>query len=149
MRLPCMQFTVRQMVVGVAILAVLAYNLGIPAWDRLRGPLMTRIVLTRLGRPIRLATVGPMPLLRFLESIQQASAGSIPLAIDAQGLNAVRANIGSQVAIDTDGIAIGRLLDRTLEPLGLSFYVLDGSLIITSISETNRVLGLTEQARRP
>jgi hypothetical protein len=149
MKLPPVRFTVRRMIGAVAVLAVLTYNVAIPTWEYVKGPLMTRAVLTRLGRPIHLGTAGQMPLVNLLNSVERTTVGSIPVCVDTAGFRDVGANIGSPVVIGPDRMPVKRLLDDALKPLGLSYYVVDGILIITSISSAERTLRNNKGARRP
>ncbi len=149
MGLSRVRFTVRQMVVGVAALAILSYNVGIPTWDHLKGPLMTRVVLRGLDRPIQLGIVGRTSLGGFLESIDRASAGSVSIALDPSPLSDLGVSMKSPVFVETDRMPVGQLLDQALKPLGLSYYVADGVLIVTSFGDAQGVLRNNNQARRP
>jgi hypothetical protein len=133
---------------AVAALAVLTYCVVIPAWERLRGPLATRAVLTSLGRPVRLEVEGRLSLADFLGSVERASRGPIPVSIDVNVMNAVGAGSMSSIAVSPGLTPARRRLEDALTPLGLSYFVQDGVLIVTSVESAERALKGNKGARR-
>jgi hypothetical protein len=153
MRLPRVRFTVRGLMIAVAVFAVSVY-VAVPAWDYYSLPPGTRRVLTKLGHPIRFPAAGPIPLLGLLKIIRGASIGpkdnGIPIYVDPDGLVEAGAGIQSPVEVDSDRVPVKERLGRSLKPLGLGYFVKDGLLTITSGKSADRALkSHPKAARRP
>ena len=153
-RFPRVRFTVRRMMVVVAVLAVFVNYIAVPVWDYYHIPPKTRAVLTMLGQPIRLTSSGPMPLVVVLKSIKAGTQGAansgIPIYVDPVGLADAGARVESTIVATTDPMTAKEQLDRSLVPLGLGYFVKDGLLTITSAKEAGLALKRhPKEARRP
>ena len=74
----------------------------------------------------------------------------IPVYVDPIGLEEARVDITKPVEIGPDQVRLKAFLDQRLGPLGLSDYVEDGLLTITSKQAADRALRRSpRQARRP
>jgi hypothetical protein len=154
MKLPRVRFTVRRMMVAIAILAIFTYYVVMPTWDYYSLPPKTRAVLSKLGMPIRLPSPGPVPLGSVLKAIKGASVGAkdngIPIYVDPNGLAEAGAGIRSTVEVNADRSSIEETLRKSLEPLRLGYFVKDGLLTITSAKSADLTLRSNpKEARRP
>ena len=147
-------FRIRTALVAVAVIAVLLYTVIIPLWDHYHLPKATRIALAKLDRTIRVAADGPIPLGEIIrvvrtDSVERGDDG-IPVHVDPIGLEEARVDITKPVEIGPDQVRLKAFLDQRLGPLGLSDYVEDGLLTITSKQAADRALRRSpRQARRP
>jgi hypothetical protein len=91
MKLPRVQFTLRRLMVAIALTTVLTYLVVIPAWDYYHLTPKTRLILRKLRMPVSLPINGPMTLEEFLKAIKTASAepkdSGIPLYVEPNGLS--------------------------------------------------------------
>jgi hypothetical protein len=145
-RLPNVRFSVRGMLLAIAMSAVFIYYVAAPAWHFYRLPPETHRVLGKLRMPMTLAVngTGPPVLKDLLKQIRGASSGpkdnGIPIYIDPAGLQEVNRSETSAIEAKTGVGPIRDHLDLTLSPLGLDYYIKDGLLTITSAKSAKRVL---------
>ena len=74
----------------------------------------------------------------------------IPVYVDPNGLAEARAEIGMPGEVGPDRVRLKDFLDQRLGPLGLSYYVSEGLLTITSKRAADQALKrMPRGARRP
>jgi hypothetical protein len=142
------------MVIAIAALAVLIYQVLIPLWGYYSLPPTTRAVLSILGRPVRIRSGGTMTLAALLKGARAATAPptttGIPIYVDPSGLSEAGAGDESTVVVVSDPMPLKDHLEGSLKPLGLGCFVRDGVLMITSEKEVDRALrDYPTRARRP
>jgi hypothetical protein len=93
-------------------------------------------LLLRLEEPVAMSFANDTPLEDVLVYIKQATAGpkrpGIPIYVDPQGLQQAEKSLTSPIQIDLEGIPLRRTLQLLLKQLGLTYFVDDGILVITS-----------------
>jgi hypothetical protein len=154
MKIPSPRLRLRTAVVVIAVLALTLKYIAIPLFDYYSLSRNTRDVLARLDRLVRVSPSGPMSLGTFLRTFRAVSrAGNdngIPVYVDPAGLDEARAMIGATVDVNPEQAPLKAQLRRALEPLGLSYYVRDGLLTITSKQAADHALRRTpKRVRRP
>jgi hypothetical protein len=142
------------MVIAIAALAVLTYQVLIPLWDYYSLPQTSRAVLSILGRPVRLRSAGAMTLASLLKGARAATAApattGVPIYVDPTGLSEAGAGDETTVFVVSDPLPLKDHLERSLKPLGLGYFVRDGVLMITSAKSVERALrDHPTKARRP
>jgi len=126
------------LVAAIVILTFLAYRGATSAWDDYTLHPGTRMILTKLNQKGQFAAKGgaDQPLADMLLSVSIGSRGpkddGIPINVDMRGLNEARATMQSRVRVPPRRGRLKEILDETLKPLGLGYYVRDGLLTITS-----------------
>lgn len=125
------RFTLRFIMISIAVVTVLTYCAGLPIWRYYRLPANTRAVLSAVRSPVRLPSSGTMPLMTLLKNIKTKSPG-IPIHVDPIGIADAKTEIDAMVTVSGDKLMVKAHLEHALKPLGLGFFVKDGLLLITS-----------------
>ena len=125
------RFTLRMIMISIAVVTVLTYSVGLPVWRYYQLPANTRAVLSALRRPVRLPSSGPMPLMTMLKGVKGVSVG-VPIFVDPIDLASVNLDENSTVTASAENLTIKDHLEHSLKPMGLSFFVKDGLLMITT-----------------
>jgi hypothetical protein len=155
--MPKIRFSIRLMLVAIAVSAALAHFVVVPTWKYYQLPAGTRRVLGKLGMTMTLPASGPTPrdLKDLLKQIKATSVTGpkdpgIPIYLDPIGLEDAGSTVVTPVAVAGGRMTIKAHLDRTLPPLGLDYFVKDGLLTITSAEGARAMLAnQPEKARRP
>ena len=96
----------------------------------------TKQLLAALEEPIAMSFANETPLDDVLKYIKQATTTAtypgIPIYVEPKGLADAKATIQSTVQIDREGVPLRITLNQALRPLGLSYIVKDGFLMIDS-----------------
>lgn len=96
----------------------------------------TKQLLAALEEPIAMSFANETPLDDVLKYIKQATTtptySGIPIYVDPDGLREAKATINSTVQIDQQGVPLRTTLSQALKPLGLSYVVKEGFLMISS-----------------
>jgi RNA polymerase sigma factor (sigma-70 family) len=96
----------------------------------------TKQLLAALEEPIAMSFANPTPLNDVLKYIKEATTTptytGIPIYVDPKGLADAKATIQSLVKMDQEGVPLRTSLYQALKPLGLSYIVKDGFLLIDS-----------------
>jgi RNA polymerase sigma factor (sigma-70 family) len=96
-------------------------------------------ILTKLEEPVAMSFPNETPLddvLKYIKHATQKSNDSgIPIYVDPQGLQEADKSLTSPIQIDLEGVPLRRTLQLLLKQLGLTYFVDDGILVITSESE--------------
>jgi RNA polymerase sigma factor (sigma-70 family) len=96
----------------------------------------TKQLLAALEEPIAMSFANETPLDDVLKYIKQATTTAtypgIPIYVEPKGLADAKATIQSTVQIDREGVPLRITLNQALRPLGLSYIVKDGLLMIDS-----------------
>ena len=132
------------LVIALAILTFVVYRGGITAWDYYTLHPGTRMILSRLNQKGRFAARGDQPLADMLLSVGIGSKGpkdgGIPIFVDTRGLHEAGATMQSKVRVPPRRGRLKDILNETLEPLGLGYYVRNGLLTITSAEAAGRAV---------
>jgi hypothetical protein len=96
----------------------------------------SKAVLAQLDQPYAMPFPEETPLADLLKYVTQATttatALGIPIVVDAIGLDEVGATLQSTVSIDLEGVPLKTTLRLVLHPLGLTYTIKDGLLVISS-----------------
>jgi hypothetical protein len=125
-----------------------------PLWRYYSLPWKTRAVLGKLGRSVRLSSSAPLTLEGLLKAVKVTSTepgdSGVPIYVDPVGLQEAGATMMKPVTVRPGKVPTRLLLRQALEPLGLSYFVKDGLLTITTKEEAEFVLEeFPNEARRP
>ncbi len=131
-------------VIAMAILGYLIYLGGISAWDHYNLHPGTRMILTKLNQKGQFAAKGDQPLADMLLGMRIGSKGpgdnGIPINVDMRGLHEAGATMQSRVRVPPRRGRLKDILNETLKPLGLGYYVRNGLLTITSAEAATRAV---------
>ena len=132
------------LVIAIAILTYLVYRGGLSAWDHYNLHPGTRMILSKLNQKGRFAAKGDQPLAEVLLSVRIGSKGpkdgGIPIYVDMRGLHEAGATMQSKVRVPPRRGRLKDILNETLKPLGLGYYVRNGLLTITSAEAADRAV---------
>ena len=142
------------LLIALVILTFVVYRGGITVWDYYTLHPGTRMILSRLNQKGRFAARGDQPLADMLLSVGIGSKGreegGIPIFVDTRGLHEAGATLQSKVRVSPRQGRLKDILNQTLEPLGLGYYVRNGLLTITSAEAAGRAdEGRPEVTRAP
>ena len=130
------------LVIAVAILTYLVYRGGLSAWDHYHLHPGTRMIQSKLNESGRFAMKGDLTLAGVLLSVRIGSKRpgdtGIPIQVDKRGLREAGATMQSRVRVPTRRGRLRNILNETLKPLGLGYYVRHGLLTITSAEAADR-----------
>jgi hypothetical protein len=130
------RFSVRSVMIAIALSVVFAQFVAKPLWKYYRLPPQTRWVLRKLNTRTNLPVSGTMPLEDLLKTVRSATQGpsdkGIPIYVDPVGLQEAEKTMTSQVNVSGGHQAIGTTLEEALGQLGLAYSVKDGMVTITS-----------------
>jgi hypothetical protein len=141
------------LLVVIAVLAVLLYEVFIPTWEYYRLPRSTRLILTKLDQRAR-PPGGKVPLGAFLRWLKAASTGTadngIPIYADPVGLSEAGVDVRDMVAVPSVSLPLKSVLHQTIQPLGLGWFVQNGLLVVTCRDAADRaVRDAPKSVRRP
>lgn len=98
--------------------------------------IQNRLIHKKLEEPVSMSFANETPLEDVLKYIKSATQGpidsGIPIYIDPAGLQAAGKTVTSPVQLDIEGIPLRTTLRHMLEQIGLTYFVRDGLLTITS-----------------
>ncbi len=101
----------------------------------------TKRILDALEEPIAMSFANETPLDDLLKYIKAATTtptyAGIPIYVDPNGLREAKATVNSTIQIDREGVPLRLTLNELLKPLGLSYVVKDGFLMIDSRANVN------------
>jgi hypothetical protein len=104
---------------------------GLPNRDQ-----KTRQLMAALEEPVAMLFANKTPLDDVLKYIKAATTTKtytgIPIYVEPKGLQDAKVTIHSTVELDQQGVPLRRSLYQVLKPLGLSYVVKDGFLMIDS-----------------
>ena len=96
----------------------------------------TKQLLAALEEPVAMPFANKTPLDDVLKYIKAATTTptytGIPIHVEPKGLREAKVTMASTVEIDQEGKPLGTSLHQVLKPLGLSYVVKDGFLMIDS-----------------
>jgi RNA polymerase sigma factor (sigma-70 family) len=120
-----------------------------------KGVAESRAILEKLEKPISMSFANETPLedvLKYIKSATQSRNDTgIPIYVDPVGLNEAEKTMTSPVQLDLEGVPLKTTLRLLLKQLGLTYWVKDGLLMITSESSEDSptaspILTLAERA---
>jgi RNA polymerase sigma factor (sigma-70 family) len=104
---------------------------GLPNRDQ-----KTKQLLAALEEPVSMAFANKTPLNDVLKYIKEATTTptytGIPIYVEPKGLQDAKVTINSPVELNQEGVPLRKSLYQALKPLGLSYVVKDGFLMIDS-----------------
>jgi RNA polymerase sigma factor (sigma-70 family) len=105
-------------------------------------------IIAKLEEPISMSFANETPLDDVIKYIKQATTTStfsgIPFYVDPTGLQEAERSLNSTVIMDLEGVPLRRTLQLVLAQLGLSYFVEDGMVYITSQDSADQ-LALTRK----
>lgn len=114
------------------------------------------VILEALERPVSLPFTDDVPLADVVKYVTTATTGEelpagIQIYLDPLGLQEASATDQSPVRINLEGISLKKGLYLALRPLGLSYTIQDGLLIISTREQLDRILfdSPVYQGKRP
>ncbi len=103
----------------------------------------TQQIFQALEEPVAMFFANETPLIDVLKYIKQATTTptfpGIPIYVDPDGLKTAGRSINSTIQLEKEGLPLKATLPLILKPLGLSFIVRDGFLLIDSRTTINEL----------
>src|SRR4051812_20553212 len=97
------RFSVRWLMIAIALSTAFAHYVAKPLWKYYRLPPQTRLILWKLNTRTSLPTSGTVPFEDLLKEVKTASKGpndnGIPIYVDPVGLQEVEKTMTSQVSV--------------------------------------------------
>src|SRR5258707_560892 len=97
------RFSVRWLMIAIALSTAFAYYVAMPLWNYYRLPPKTRMILWKLNTRASLPTSGTMPFEDLLKEVKTATAGpnyaGIPIYVDPVGLQEAEKTMISPVNV--------------------------------------------------
>jgi len=128
---------------GLALLGLIALTAGAGDDAKDEPKDKDRAVLAKLDKPIPL-NFKDAPLEDVLHFIKSATSGpgdpGIPIYVDPVGLQEAEKTMTSPVTVESKGEPLKTSLKRLLKPLGLTYTVKDGLLLVTSVEAADEPL---------
>lgn len=135
MRVPRVRFSLRLLMITIALSTVLIHSVAMPLWRYYQLPPKTRAILRKLRTTASLPG-GTMPLEDYLKALKKATVepgnNGLPIYVDPVGLMEAEKTMISPVNVPAKRQSYGKTLEEVLGQLGLAYFVKDGLLQITS-----------------
>ncbi len=136
MRVPRVRFTVRRLMVAVAIAAIVL-SLVLQILSHLRDRNRIKAIASELRRPTSMSIATEVPLRDALDFLASGVSnptlpGGLPIRFDPSLSGRSGGLMASPVSIDVEGAPLGVVLEQVLNPLGLTYANKDGFVTITA-----------------
>lgn len=136
MPMPRVRFTVRRMMIAVAVAAIVL-GIVLQILSHSRSQSRIKAIASELGRPTSMSLAAEVPLRDALGLLASgvsnpALPGGLPIRLDPSLSVRSGGLMASPVSIDVEGAPLGIVLEQVLNPLGLTYANKDGFVTITA-----------------